>query len=476
MALPDNGVKFQDDVNAQAYKQAAATINKFKAEFNKIGQGTAAYEQNYWNENKDALQKQGWSYTPDANSAWGGTWTKSASVKKVVTGNGTKPVSGNGSGKKKIPVVKKDPTWEEKMTSLGYTSQIQNDGSVAFIGDGNTYYSNGKMFNGKVTSDYDYTKLNPLSDFHKKYFGSNYDRIRIKNSNDFAYKDPNTNYIYYSNGRVKNGKYWGTVTDSGIQWDNVRSVKDAAVNRVYDTHDAGLVATRDALISTNKNLRKHNGVANFDTVTVDGVEYPVVVTTGLGVDHRYNDQSFIYDPNTQQFAYLNEDWRGYPTIIQNTNGKVGWLTWDQILNSKHLVINKQGGVMNRINYFQQGGAAPQQDMQQKVVALVQAAMQGDQKATQTVNKIMEAAKAGDQQAIQLAQMIQQVAKQMQGQATAAKWGAKLSYIRSLKYANGGKACPTCQAGAPIKPVKKVEEKACGGKAKKAKKRYFGGWL
>lgn len=147
---------------------------------------------------------------------------------------------------------------------------------------------------------------------------------------------------------------------------------------------------------------------------------------------------------------------------------------------------KQGGTMNKINYFQQGGAAPkQQDMQQQLIALVQAAMQGDQKATNTINQILEAAKAGDQQAMQLAQMIQQIAKQMQGQATAAKWGAKLSYIRSLKYANGGKACPTCQAGAPvpkaqdkdyIKLNKKVEEKACGGKAKKAKKRYFGGWL
>ena len=37
--------------------------------------------------------------------------------------------------------------------------------------------------------------------------------------------------------------------------------------------------------------------------------------------------------------------------------------------------------------------------------------------------------------------------------------------RSLKFAKGGKTCPACQ--------KKVEEKACGGKAKK---RYFGGWL
>ena len=130
------------------------------------------------------------------------------------------------------------------------------------------------------------------------------------------------------------------------------------------------------------------------------------------------------------------------------------------------VFHKQGGTMNRINYFQQGGAAPQQDMQQQVVALVQAAMQGDKKATQTVNQIMEAAKAGDQQATQIAQMIQQVVQQMQGQATAAKWGSKLSYIKSLKYAKGGKTCPACE--------QKVEMKKCGGK--KAKKRYFGGYL
>ena len=114
---------------------------------------------------------------------------------------------------------------------------------------------------------------------------------------------------------------------------------------------------------------------------------------------------------------------------------------------------KQGGTMNRINYFQQGGTAPQQDTQQQVIALVQAAMQGDQKATETVNKIMEAAKAGDQQAIQIAQMIQQVAQQMQGQATAAKYGAKLNYLQALKCGGkakakkkeqGGKVCPECE--------------------------------
>lgn len=202
----------------------------------------------------------------------------------------------------------------------------------------------------------------------------------------------------------------------------------------------------------------------------------------------HNGKRYLrYDPSDVEDFYIGEDGNIYRA---EWGGGVG----DLIDHSKHLTystpngtrwernyndvynavngfkttpVNKRGGTMNRINYFQQGGAAPQQDMQQQVIALVQAAMQGDQKATETVNKIMEAAKAGDQQAMQIAQMIQQVAQKMQGQATAAKWGSKLNYIRSLKFAKGGKACPACEKGAPI-----VEKKACGGK--KAKKRYFGG--
>lgn len=163
-------------------------------------------------------------------------------------------------------------------------------------------------------------------------------------------------------------------------------------------------------------------------------------------------------------------------IAENNNPKKS-----TVQMASYRTFYKQGGTMNRINYFQQGGAAPQQDIRAQVTALVQAAMQGDQKATQTVNQIMEAAKAGDPQATQLAQMISEIAKQMQGQATTAKWGAKLGYIRSLKYGNGGKTCPACKKGgipessdkAYIKSTKKVEEKACGGKAKK---KYFGGLI
>lgn len=149
--------------------------------------------------------------------------------------------------------------------------------------------------------------------------------------------------------------------------------------------------------------------------------------------------------------------------------------------SEYNILNRRYNEAKSVSSKQQGGTMnQQQDIQQQVIQLVQAAMQGDQKATETVNQIMQAAQQGDQQAVQLAQMIKQVVEQMKGQATSAKWGSKLGYIRSLKYAKGGKTCPTCQNGGkplqtPIvkKSTKKIEEKACGGKAKK---RYFGGYI
>ena len=255
----------------------------------------------------------------------------------------------------------------------------------------------------------------------------------------------------------------------------------------------------------HKNLRNNYGSTKTN-ITIDGKTYPIMVTTNLsGHSDIEDDQTYALDPETGLIQAVEENWMGLPE--SKWKGTKGWVAptfmgvgpeaewlktnpmpskrgplgggytpeykqWLQQYETKRATgFKKQGGTMNRINYFQQGGATPQQDIQKQIVALVQAAMQGDQKATQTVNQIMEAAKAGDQKAAQLAQMIQAVAQKMQGQATAAKWGAKLGYIRSLKYARGGKTCPACQT---LEKGDKVEKKACGGK--KAKKHYFGGWL
>lgn len=156
--------------------------------------------------------------------------------------------------------------------------------------------------------------------------------------------------------------------------------------------------------------------------------------------------------------------------------------------------------------FQQGGAAPQQDgaqdLQQQVIALVQAAMQGDEQARTQVQQIMDAAQQGDQQAVQIAQMIQQVVQAMQSQARKQQIGGKLAYIHQLRTGVGlneevvyekcgGKMVKkvtkkSCNGGAVQKPkagkgclVKaKTYFEKCGGKAKvaKAKKCYFGGSL
>lgn len=132
----------------------------------------------------------------------------------------------------------------------------------------------------------------------------------------------------------------------------------------------------------------------------------------------------------------------------------------------------------------------EQQLQQQIVQLVQAAMQGDQQATQQIQQIMQAAQQGNQQAVQIAQMIQQVAQQMQQQQVqAAKFGAKLNYIKQLKgqcpegykmeyYKEGGQLCKKCmkvqQNGGAVDQTPntvagqfKMEAAKCGKKMKKA---------
>lgn len=138
----------------------------------------------------------------------------------------------------------------------------------------------------------------------------------------------------------------------------------------------------------------------------------------------------------------------------------------------------------------------EQQLQQQIVQLVQAAMSGDQQANQQIQQIMQAAQQGDQQAMQIAQMIQQVAQAMQQQQVqAAKFGAKLNYIRQLNgtcpegyrveyFKSGGALCKRCakvhQEGGDMQPLtlteqfriesakcgKKMKKKACGGSVKK----------
>ena len=216
--------------------------------------------------------------------------------------------------------------------------------------------------------------------------------------------------------------------------------------------------------------------------------YPVFVTRSESISKNNKwglkgDESYAYDPATGRVRRLQENMFG---MIQDQGDlkTPKWVEGEDWIDISDLPTpyrggvhkNKQGGTMNKINYLKLGGKQQSaQDVQQQIRALVMAAMnEADPKhkdAIKAVNQINAAADQGDPQAQQLAEMIQQEVEQLQSQARAAKWGAKLNYVRSLKYARGGKTCPACEA-----KQKMIEQQACGGKAKKAKKRYFGGWL
>lgn len=360
--------------------------------------------------------------------------------------------------------------WYRAMQKLGYTEDVSVNGVVNFTNNlGHTYFADGTTYTAQGKTNYDYKTLSPNSEL-------------VAHQTTAPIKP-----FLATEEQFRNSKYF----------------RKHALGRQY--------------------------------IEIDGKKYPMMVTQNIEENHPLglkNDMSYAFDPTTGKVRLLSETAAGLvhnkmfdknstwidispflkQEIDNQNNLQIEWDTWLQEnpspsyslsddyrrtyqqwqraynakkaeLEQKGLVLkkqgglikkqiklntkfNKQGGTMNRTKYFQQGGAAPQQDMQQQIIQLVQAAMQGDQKATETINQIMQAAQQGDQQAAQIAQMIQQVAQQMQGQATAAKWGAKLGYLRSLKYAKGGKTCPTCN--------QEIEMKKCGGK--KAKKRYFGGWL
>lgn len=129
-----------------------------------------------------------------------------------------------------------------------------------------------------------------------------------------------------------------------------------------------------------------------------------------------------------------------------------------------------------------------EQLQQQVIQLVQAAMSGNQEAQQTIETVLNAAQQGDQQAAQVAQIIQEVAQQLQQeQVQAAKFGAKLNYIKKLRgvcpegeelqyFNNGGNLCKKCvkkqesDEKAEQLPQNPIDAFKCGRKMKKKAKK------
>lgn len=159
--------------------------------------------------------------------------------------------------------------------------------------------------------------------------------------------------------------------------------------------------------------------------------------------------------------------------VSEPSQKKGHSYYSQLVNLKF----KQGGQMYKyaagaqmVQPQQTGG---QQGIEQQAMALVQAAMQGDQKANQTIQKIMQAAQQGDQQAAQVAQLLKNIVQQMKG-SRKARLGAKLDYIKQsigecpegqevVYFKKGGEICKVCagkkmQDGGKSDPIKNFKKK------------------
>lgn len=139
--------------------------------------------------------------------------------------------------------------------------------------------------------------------------------------------------------------------------------------------------------------------------------------------------------------------------------------------TEYNILQRRFNEAKAVSIKQQGGTMQQNNIEQQVIQLVQAAASGDQQANSQIEQIMQAAQQGNQEAIQLAQIIQKVIQTMKQQKRIkAALGAKLNYINKLKrncpegeeliyMKQGGRVCPVCQ---------KKAEKAENGKKLKNK--------
>lgn len=256
---------------------------------------------------------------------------------------------------------------------------------------------------------------------------------------------------------------------------------------------ASVVSTTPTANTQNQfnfdNFVNEQNLSGDSIISKDGHRYVRFDPKGSG-DFYVGDDGNIYTAGLfGRFTgtKLTRHKDGYAQF-EGVGGKEIYSTGDKYTNNYNYLYNlinpvpkqKQGGKMNKIKYFQQGGQM-QQDQEELKLALTGYVVatkkqpKSEEEVQQLIQEIAMLKQKDPKTYTQLVQLGSQA--QQQQQATMAKWGSKLGYIKSLKYAKGGKTCPSCQNGGktletlPVnkslkKPIKKVEEKACGGKTKK----------
>lgn len=260
---------------------------------------------------------------------------------------------------------------------------------------------------------------------------------------------------------------------------NSHNVSTLINNGNYKAPNLGTLPTNqldNTPLSNYQELSKHN----FNRADIrQGMRDNRLNPYSYSGSDRKQLRTYLNNPTTDNYTQSVSKIVGDGKVQQNMLNNAVQNQTDKYQLAKPQLVNlkfKQGGQMYK---YQQGGptqqAGGQQGMEQQAIALVQAAMQGNQQANQTIQQIMQAAQQGDQQALQVAQLLQAIIQKMKG-SRKARLGAKLSYIRQsigecpegqelVYFKKGGEICRACQGkkmqnggkSDPIKDFKKKKE-------------------
>ena len=217
-----------------------------------------------------------------------------------------------------------------------------------------------------------------------------------------------------------------------------------------------------------------NGINPYDYSGSDRKQLRTYLNNPTTDNYTQSVSKIIGDGKIQQ-NMLNNAVQNQTSQYQLTKPNLGYNPSQnsQLVNLKF----KQGGQIYKYaagaQMVQPQQTSGQQGIEQQAVALVQAAMQGDQQANQTIQKIMQKAQQGDQQAAQVAQLLKAIVQQMKG-SRKARLGAKLDYIKQsigecpegqevVYFKKGGEICKVCagkkmQDGGKSDPIKNFKKK------------------
>ena len=292
--------------------------------------------------------------------------------------------------------------------------------------------------------------------------------------------------IHVGNGSVTLSTPNGSTTDIT----NSHNVSTLINNGNYKAPNLGNAATNyleNRPLDSYSELTKHNfdrgdirqgmranGINPYDYSGSDRKQLRTYLNNPTTDNYTQSVSKIIGDGKIQQ-NMLNNAVQNQTSQYQLTKPNLGYNPSQnsQLVNLKF----KQGGQMYKYaagaQMVQPQQASGQQGIEQQAMALVQAAMQGDQQANQTIQKIMQAAQQGDQQAAQVAQLLKAIVQQMKG-SRKARLGAKLDYIKQsigecpegqevVYFKKGGEICKVCagkkmQDGGKSDPIKNFKKK------------------